>query len=838
MKQWINFIGIVVTVILSDMHCAGTGDEVVTGTRTSASIYEQDGKTPAAGAVVKIFKSDAVNGRPVLEQKTGENGAYSFAELPPGRYNIWAQRDSQACFQNDIIISTTDPLIPDDTLDCVSSITGTVSVEPQHDPRSVTIRAVGLDKIITNTGSDGRFTLTGMAKGTYSLLLESTIEGYTPTVIKIDVRSCSNDTLTDTLRCVFTGIPVVHGLHTSFDTASGIVRLAWQQSNYRSLQNYVIFRDKFDTATYSTTPLASITDTVFSDTIFNVGSLSGRFSANDTNNYHFRYRVAIRDNMCTIGPTFRYTDAVAVSPVKVRTFITFSARQTAKNITFTPFYDIPAYGNTLLTGTASVNDTVVVYVRCSNATRTLRSLSWRTENPDCIPAVHTLPTLKIINDSVRCVWTSTGLQRIIFTICDNSGLSTTDTARITIVDDAPLLKLSISDSGLVPDSVTKRYQFAFGDTIALHLDATDRFGSIDNVRWRFGTLPCSVSLSNNRDTVMIAPDSVVSHLPVSVQVWDDDGNKSSDMLDISVGPFGLVTPKASFVPRMYQCAIAFAGKMWIYGGIGIVQESPRSTAVKSLNDVWNSADGRTWTKVSSNIPARAGHAMVEFRGKLWLFGGYAGSWGTNKNDVWSSTDGSTWTCVTDSASFSPRINHTATVFAGRMFIIAGLTNTSYVNDVWSSVDGVTWEKSSDSISFPARGGHTSMVFREKLWIAGGRDNGYFPLNDVWSSSDGATWTRVADQADFSPRQGHSGIVWANKMWIIGGCGFGSSDLSGDIWYSDDGTNWKESIGSQGCAVRTFHSSISFKNRIWVIAGQSGSSMLTGDVWRSGILNEK
>jgi Kelch motif len=834
MKLWIKYIGIVVAVILSGLHCAGTGDEVVTGTRISASIFEQDGKRLAAGVDVKIFKSDAVNGRPVLEQKTSENGTYYFAELPPGRYNIWAQRDSQACFQSDIIIGTTDPLIPDDTLDCISSITGTVIVEPQHDPRSVTIRAVGLDKFITNTGSDGRFTLSEMAKGTYTLLLESTIEGYTPTVRKVDVRSCSKDTLTDTLRCVFTGIPVVNGLHTSFDTISGIVRLAWAPTNYRNLQNFVIFRDKFDTATYSSIPLASINDTVFYDTIFKTGSPSGRFSAADTNNYHFRYRVAIRDNMCTIGPTFRYTDAVAVSPVKVRTFITFTARQVAKNITFTPFHDIPAYGNSLLTGTASVNDTVAVYVLCNNATRTLRSLSWRTVSPDCIPRIQSLQSLKTITDSVRYAWSSTGLKQIIFTVCDNAGLTTTDTARITIVDDAPQLKLSVSDSGLVPDTVTQRYQLAFGDTIALHFDAIDRFGSINNVRWRFGTLTCSPSLSNNRDTVMIAPDSAVSHLPVSVHVWDDDGNKSSDTLDISVGPFGLVTPKASFVPRMYQSAIAFAGKMWIFGGVGIVQETPYSTSVKSLTDVWNSSDGRTWTKVSSNVPARSGHAMVEFNGRLWLFGGYSGSWGTCKNDVWSSADGITWTCVTDSASFSPRIYHSASVFAGRMFVIGGRTGTSHANDIWSSVDGVTWEKSSDSISFSARCGHSSMVFKNKLWIIGGLDDSYLPLNDAWCSSDGTKWTLVTDQAEFSPRQGHSGIVWANKIWIIGGCGFGSSDLSGDIWYSDDGTNWKESIGSQGCSVRTFHSSLTFKDRIWVIAGQSGSRVLAGDIWRSGI----
>lgn len=834
MKQWINYLGIVIAAALLGLHCSGTSDEVVTGTRACARIFEQGGTTPAAGVYVKMFRIDAVDGRAVLEQTTTINGTYSFEELPPGRYNLWAQRDSLACYQNDITIGVEGTSVSDDTLDCFSSITGIVGLEPQHDPRSVTIRVVGLDKFFTNTGSDGRFTLSDMAEGAYSLLLESTIEGYTPTIIRVVIHACSNDTLTDTLRCVFTGIPVASGLHASYDTAAGIVRLAWEPTDFRNLQNYVIYRDRFDTAVYTSNPLAAVTDTVFYDTIFHVDSTSGRFSSADTNSYHFRYRVAIRDNMSVIGPTFRYAEVVAASPVKVRTFFSFSARHVARGSTFTPFRDIPAYGSILLTGAASVNDTVVIYVRCNNATRTLRSLTWRAESDTIITTVQPAPALKTIIDSVRYAWPTTGLHRIICTVRDDAGLVRTDTARITVVADVPQLTLSIRDSGYAPDTVAQRYQFAFGDTIALHVDASDRFGSIVNIRWGFGSSPDTASSSKNQDTVMIVPDSAVSHLPVTVHVWDDDGNYSTDTLDVSIGPFGLVTPKSPFAPRMYHTAIAFSNKMWLYGGVGIVQETPRSTSVKSLADAWITSEGRTWIKVVSNAPARSGHAMIEFDGKLWLFGGYSGSWGTYKNDVWSSTDGSAWTCVTDSAPFSPRINHVAAVFAGRMFVLGGLTSTSHVNDVWSSADGVTWEKTSDSIAFPARCGHTSMVFGQKLWVVGGRDSGYLPLNDVWCSSDGAAWTRVTAQAEFSPRQGHSSVVWAEKMWIIGGCGFGVSDLSGDIWYSEDGAVWKESVGSQGCAARAFQASLLFRDRVWVIAGQCGSNVLAGDIWRSGI----
>lgn len=59
------------------------------------------------------------------------------------------------------------------------------------------------------------------------------------------------------------------------------------------------------------------------------------------------------------------------------------------------------------------------------------------------------------------------------------------------------------------------------------------------------------------------------------------------------------------------------------------------------NDIWNSADGKNWNQ-EGNTPwsPRKGHVIVEYKNKLWLFGG-ADQVDANAsptrylNDVWS-----------------------------------------------------------------------------------------------------------------------------------------------------------------------------------------------------------
>jgi hypothetical protein len=842
MKKTILFLSLFV-FFLSCARMAGTNDE--TSIRTGAVVYEPDGKTPADSATVKIFRADAVNGRYESIQTTASDGRFSLTGLPKGTYSVWAQKDSLVVFQSPVIISEADTIVRNDTLSCPSTVTGLVGVQPQDNPRTVTIQVVGLDKYFDNTDKDGRFTMKNMAKGTYALLLTSTEEHYTPTKVEISLGACVRDTLEDTLYLTYTGIPIVTGLKAAYDTVNGSVRLTWNATEYRGFQNYCIFRDFYDSAAYSTKPIAATSDTVFVDTIFRHGVIHGPFSFLDTNDYHFRYRLAIRDLVSAFGPTFKYSDVVAASPSKVTSVFFFSSRHVAKGYRTAAFFDSSAVGKVTVAGRASINDSMLIIARVSSRTRGLARLEWRDSGESVARVVNLDSTQKNAVDSIMCRWTNLGMHAITCTVIDNAGSTWTDTARIDIVADAPKINLVVADSQQASTDRTGEIpQYAFGDTIPLHVFASDSFGSIENIQWDIGRSAVTALNTMTTDTFAMAPDTMISRYPLMVTVSDDDGNMVSDTVHVDLNLFAPATCRAAFKPRMYQSGIEFDNKMWLFGGVGIAQETPRTTFT-SLNDAWVSENGRTWIQKVTNAPARSGHAIVAFNGKLWLIGGYASSWGKYKNDVWSSPDGVSWTCVTDSAAFSPRIYHCCVAFKNKMWVIGGLTRislsagiiTSHSNDLWSSADGTTWEKATENTLFPPRCYHSSLVYDDKLWVIGGRDSLYNPMNDVWYSSDGAAWTKATASADFSPRQGHTSLVYDNKLWIIGGYGFDESDMVKDVWNSTDGVAWSRTSDSTGFAPRAFHSSVVFHDRMWVIAGMTGVSTLANDVWRSGALGK-
>lgn len=60
------------------------------------------------------------------------------------------------------------------------------------------------------------------------------------------------------------------------------------------------------------------------------------------------------------------------------------------------------------------------------------------------------------------------------------------------------------------------------------------------------------------------------------------------------------------------------------------------------------------------------------------------------NEVWNSGDGTNWTCVTHSAAFSSRGNHTSVAFNNSIWVIGGGENGNggssgpFLNDAWYS----------------------------------------------------------------------------------------------------------------------------------------------------------
>ncbi len=274
------------------------------------------------------------------------------------------------------------------------------------------------------------------------------------------------------------------------------------------------------------------------------------------------------------------------------------------------------------------------------------------------------------------------------------------------------------------------------------------------------------------------------------------------------------TPSANFTNRIGHQVVTMIdpetnkNAIWIIGGKDLYS---------SLNDIWKSPDGITWSQVAptSNVfGPRWGHSVAVMpdpnnnnKPTLWLVGGYNGT--TLLVDVWKSTDGNSWTNVTTigdeivSAFYSPLLVMNDQSGKPAMWLIGG----NQTDTILKSNDGVTWTTLAAGSRFSPRLAHAGVVMKDPssgvnaLWAIGGYSD--YALKDVWMSTDGLTWKQVKDDSGVSitPRLFHSAATMKDKsnddletMWIIGGTTNGD-DLSTetDCWKSVDGKSFRKGI---------------------------------------------
>ena len=290
---------------------------------------------------------------------------------------------------------------------------------------------------------------------------------------------------------------------------------------------------------------------------------------------------------------------------------------------------------------------------------------------------------------------------------------------------------------------------------------------------------------------------------------------------------------ANWQPRDSQAEYVHGGKMWIAGGWFDSSSAPP-------RDVWSSTDGVQWKQVTANAPwLHSDLPMnITFNGKMWMMGGWYNGrlpGHSASNQVWSSADGEQWTRVTESAAWSPRIAAAAVEFKGKMWLLGGTENyyfgdsTSLKNDVWSSADGSNWQQVIAAAPWSPRAYHQAVVLGDKIYVLGGGD--YAPrhhaANDVWSSPDGVNWAQETDSAPWSSRIWFSSTVYRDRMWVLGGWSQATGNV-GDVWHSADGKHWQQLITATSWKARHEHSVFLHQDKLWIAGGHA--QPLSSEVW--------
>jgi len=324
-----------------------------------------------------------------------------------------------------------------------------------------------------------------------------------------------------------------------------------------------------------------------------------------------------------------------------------------------------------------------------------------------------------------------------------------------------------------------------------------------------------------------------------------NGTSDQDKLFLSLDPSSLGWVQealtAPWQGRDSHAVVVYKNKIWLMGGLDGTKRliSPGNVDygnAEHFSDVWFSEDGKSWQLASSNAPwgQRRSMQVVEFKGEMWLMGGWGPELGY-KNNIWSSKDGVNWALKSSSAEWPAREGHQLVVFKDKMWLIGGVkyTGQKLFNDVWFSEDGINWQQATKNAGWDPRWDFSSTVFNDKLWVVGGMAFGDKLFNDVWSSEDGIVWRLVDKNPPFGLRQGSSLIDYAGKLWTLGRLniplyGHGLND----VWYSEDGITWKKTKENPAWTGREDAGAVVFKNRIWVLGGMDKNWQWKNDVWSS------
>jgi alpha-tubulin suppressor-like RCC1 family protein len=509
--------------------CAGKSPNGA-GEGTYALLYESGGQRPAAGAVVKFFESGDTAIRPFAVCTTDEKGRYSIEQVPSGKYNVLAEKNSYALFQSEVIISPQLTTLRDDTLKPSSSLRGVAAVQYPWDPRTVTIRVIGTDQLYAIYDEGGDFVLNGLAAGTWTLLMECLLPGYLPFTRTISIGVGAVDTLADTLKFFCADIPFVWGIRVSQDTLSGLVKLSWDRTSHRDFLDYVVYKASCSDVKFPDLPTFVAADTFFIDSItMPSGAATGRVPGDkhlldslirldplnaidsiDTIPLCFRYRVAIRNWEQSIGPTKGYAQ------------IDFGRRATVSTF-FSHIVTYPAAPDSLSSASsASINDTVTVALTAKNPTRPLSGVRWYDPlRKDTVSrSTGRQPWTNELRDTIRYAFDASdtgtgGRNRLIAVVTDAGGGRWFDTVTVRIVSDLPVASAG-PDTGVFT-----------GEAVHLHGRAIDHYSKIAGWEWKIGS--GQWTRTSGPDTSFTAPLSEDSLL-CSLAVVNDDGNRDTDQV--------------------------------------------------------------------------------------------------------------------------------------------------------------------------------------------------------------------------------------------------------------------------------------------------------------------
>lgn len=542
-------------------------------------IFAQDGK-PVPGAKVRIFpvsytpqqgspKRGQPQDGPFLSTTTDAKGRYVIDSLPRGEYNILAEKDGLLSYLDSVGIASSRETLPPDTLKAAGAVYGVVAVQPNHDPSTAVVEVLGTN-VFVNVDRNGRFALPALGEGRYSVKVSTTLPEYTALFTGFAAQAGRSDTLTDTLRLQYNGIPVVTGIRmVGFDTLAGIVTFSWSKPDFPNLLGYSIYRDEAKAEALSNMPINSyrVEDTTYSDT------LHFGFGGDITASMSVEYRVRIKDRETNLGPVYYFLRVNLPPPAAASTVIGLRAEGTRNNV-------------------ASIGDTLRIVGEFRNPGRNLTKLAWSQDGGNALRT--RALSGRNGSDTIVVVFTNPANPVIELMVEDDAGRRWTRSILLNIVLDPPFVFAGNDTSVFL------------GDSLWVTGVASDRFGSIRKWEWDLHGKGDFVTFPDAGPVKVLLPNAIVDDFPITLRVTDDDGTTQSSTRHIAVS-------RSKYLPQL-----------------PITMHKPELVVLSGILYVFDSSTKRgfsydpvrkDWSELPQRIASRSGFAVLAFNGKIYLVGG-------------------------------------------------------------------------------------------------------------------------------------------------------------------------------------------------------------------------
>lgn len=231
------------------------------------------------------------------------------------------------------------------------------------------------------------------------------------------------------------------------------------------------------------------------------------------------------------------------------------------------------------------------------------------------------------------------------------------------------------------------------------------------------------------------------------QVWRSENG--ANWLSVSIN---------QFPARSGHTVNVIDDKMIMIGGLN-------NDTSEDFGDIWSSVDGLNWVLEDDAPPFGEvyHHTVTAFNGRWYLIFG---------SNVYSSLNGIDWTFETVTG-FAAANYQKAVVFNDALYVLGGLTASNLrVNEIWRTTDGISWEEVTLSGDiFTPRINHTVTVYDGKVFLIGGRA-GTTIFREIFYSDDMELWTAIELEEDEDGSSdglySHNALNYRDALWIFGG----------------------------------------------------------------------